>query len=299
MKVLNPTPITTGALLASSIAETDYAAWSVGTTYAAGSRVIVAATHRVYESVVAGNIGHDPVTDNGANWIDVGPTNRWAMLDQAVGTLSIGTGSIDLTLAPGRVDSLAVLDTSADTVRVIVTVDGATLFDQTRSTNASGGVIADWYAYFTADTGRVNSLVFDNLPRYTNAHVQVIITGDNPTGPVSVGTLLVGKVMDLGTTEASPSIGINDFSRKETDQFGITTVVERSWSKRMTTRSLVETRAVDGIQRGLADLRAKPALWIGEDGYDSLTVYGFFKDFSVDLALETISYCSLSIEGLI
>jgi hypothetical protein len=298
MKVLNPAPIATAALLSSSLGETDYPEWAAGATYAAKARVIVAATHRIYESVDAGNIGNNPAVP-GTHWIDIGPTNRWAMLDGAVGTMSVGTGSIDITVAPGRVDSLAVVDTTAETVRVIVTVDGTALFDQWRSTNASGGVIADWYAYFTADTGKVSSLVFDGLPRYANAQIRVILTGDNPSGPVAVGTLLVGKVIDLGMTEAGPTIGINDFSRKETDQFGATDIVERSWAKRMTVRSMIDTRAVDGIQRSVAALRAKPALWIAEDGFDSLTVYGFFKDFSVDLALETISYCSLSIEGLI
>ncbi len=298
MKVLIPTPATNATFVSSTIAETDYTAWASGTTYALGARVISTTTHRIYESVAGSNVGHDPVTTTGF-WTDIGPTNRWAMLDQAVGTQSVGTGTIDVTLAPGRVDSLAVIDTTADTVQVIVTVDGTALFDQTRSTNAAGGVIADWYTYFTAETGRVNSLVIDGLPSYANAQVRVILTGDNPSGPVSAGTLLVGKSVSLGITEAGPSIGITDFSRKETDQFGVTTVVERSWAKRMTLRSLIETSAVDGIQRTLAGTRAKPALWIGEDGYDSLTVYGFFKDFSVDLALPTISYCSLSIEGLI
>jgi hypothetical protein len=299
MKVLIPTSATTASLLASSLPENDYPSWAPGSTYAIKDRVISTVTHRIYESNATGNVGHDPATDGGTNWTDVGPTNRWAMLDDAVGTLSVGTGTIDVTLAPGRVDSLAVVDTTAETVRVVVTVDGTMLFDQTRSTNASGGVIGDWYTYFTADTGKVMSLVIDKLPRYANAHVRVILTGDNPSGPVSLGTLLVGKVIDLGLTEAGPSVGINDFSRKVTDDFGATSVVPRAWAKRMTIRSLVDTRAVDGIQRTIAALRAQPALWIGEEGFDSLTVYGFFKDFSVDLALETISYCSLSIEGLI
>ncbi len=301
MKVLIPTPATTASLLSSSLAEpqSGYPAWASGTSYGQGAHVTSTTTHRLYESVVDANVGRDPALGDKAYWVDLGPTNRWAMLDEAVGTQSIGTGSIDITLAPGRVDSVAVLDTTADTIRVIVTVDGTTLFDQTRSTNASGGVISDWYTYFTAETGRVNSLVIYNLPRYANAHVRVIITGDNPSGPVAVGTLLVGKVVDLGITEAGPSIGITDFSRKETDDFGVTTVRERGWSKKMTLRSMIETRAVDGIQRTVAGLRARPSLWIGEEGYDSLTVYGFFKDFSEDLALETISYCSLSIEGLI
>ncbi|SFK44739.1 hypothetical protein SAMN03159338_4281 [Sphingomonas sp. NFR04] len=299
MKVLIPIPATNATFVSSSLAEADYPAWSSGATYAAAAKVISTATHRIYESNAGANTNNDPTVPGSTFWTDIGPTNRWAMLDQAVGTQSIGRGSITVTLAPGRANSLAVLDTTADTVRVIVTVDGTTLFDQTRSTNASGGVITDWYAYFTAETGRVNSLVIDGLPSYANAQVQVILTGADSSGPVAVGTLLVGKVVELGITEAGPSVGITDFSRKETDAFGVTTVVERSWAKRMTLRSLIETRAVDGIQRTVAGLRARPALWIGEEGYDSLTVYGFFKDFSVDLALEQISYCSLSIEGLI
>lgn len=301
MKVLIPTPATTASLLSSSLGEpqSGYPAWNGSTSYGNGAHVTSTTTHHLYESVIDANLNHDPALGDKAFWADLGPTNRWAMLDEAVGTQSVGTGSIDITLAPGRVNSLAVLDTTADTVRVIVTVDGTTLFDETHSTNASGGVIADWYTYFTAETGRVNSLVINNLPSYANAHVRVIITGNNPSGPVAVGTLLVGKVVDLGITETGPSIGITDFSRKVTDDFGVTTVVERGWAKKMTVRSLIETRAVDGIQRTVAGLRARPALWIGEDGFDSLTVYGFFKDFSEDLALETISYCSLTIEGLI
>ena len=301
MKVLIPTAATTASLLSSSLAEpqSGFPAWAGGTSYGKGAHVTSTATHRLYESVIDANVGHDPAVGDKTYWVDIGPTNRWAMLDEAVGTQSVGTGSIDVTLAPGRVNSLAVLDTTADTVQVIVTVDGTTLFDETRSTNASGGVIGDWYTYFTAETGRVNSLVINNLPSYANGQVRVIITGDNPSGPVAVGTLLVGKVVDLGITETGPSIGITDFSRKATDDFGVTTVVERGWAKKMTIRSLIETRAVDGIQRTVAGLRAKPALWIGEEGFDSLTVYGFFKDFSEDLALESISYCSLTIEGLI
>ena len=29
-----------------------------------------------------------------------------------------------------------------------------------------------------------------------------------------------------------------------------------------------------------------------------MSVYGFYKEFSIDLAYPTVSYCSLTIEGL-
>jgi len=54
------------------------------------------------------------------------------------------------------------------------------------------------------------------------------------------------------------------------------------------------------VQRVLADLRATPCAWIGTDvaGYEPLTLYGFYRDFSIDVAYPTTSYCSLEIEGL-
>ena len=300
MKVIAPTAITDAALVSSSVPETDFAQWAAATTYAAGDHVISTSTHRIYESIVAANQGFDPTTrPDDSHWIDVGPTNRWAMFDQAVGSATIGTGEIDITLAPGAANALAVLDTTGELVRVVMTVGGTSIYDETQSTNVSGGVIADWYAYFTAAVGKLAVLTFLDLPLYSNGQVAVTITGADPNGPVDVGTLLVGRVVDLGSTEAGASISIIDYSTKTTDDFGVTTVVERAWSKQMTAKSLIDTTAVDGIQRQLAALRAIPSLWIGEDGYDSLAVYGFFKDFQIDLTLQNISYCSLTIEGLI
>ena len=60
----------------------------------------------------------------------------------------------------------------------------------------------------------------------------------------------------------------------------------------------MQSSAVDDVHRTLASLRATPALWIGSEAFDSLTVYGFYKEFSIDLAYPTVSYCSLTIEGL-
>ena len=60
----------------------------------------------------------------------------------------------------------------------------------------------------------------------------------------------------------------------------------------------MDTEQIDYISRTLAQLRATPVLWIGSEGFESLSVYGFYKEFSIDLAYPTVSYCSLTIEGL-
>jgi hypothetical protein len=298
MKVLVPTTITDATLVDSSVPELDYDEWSPDHSYAVDDMCRRAAAHRVYKATVPSK-GIDPVGDATGHWIDAGPTNRWAMLDQVVGTETVATGSITVTLAAGVIGALAVIDTNADTVRVQVSLDGALLYDQSQTTNAGGEQIQDWYQYFFADVGKVTSIIFEGLPLQAGAQAKVTITGPDAGGPVSVGTLLVGGMFDLGLTETGPQIGINDYSRKDTDDFGAVTIVERAWAKKVSLKAMIDTGQADSVQRRLAALRARAALYVGESGFDCLAVYGFWKSFNIDMALEEISYVSLDIEGLI
>src|SRR3546814_11669869 len=75
---------------------------------------------------------------------------------------------------------------------------------------------------------------------------------------------------DLGTTETTPTIGITDFSRRETDDFGVTTVVERGFARRMSVRFALPSDAADTVQRTLAELRATSARWAADDRFDWL-----------------------------
>ncbi|MEC7931901.1 MAG: hypothetical protein VX218_06350, partial [Pseudomonadota bacterium] len=282
MKVVPPVQIDDSRLVSSNVTETDYPEWNSATNYAGGARVIRAAVHRIYESVASGNVNHDPQEEASSWWIEVGATNRWAMFDEAVGSETRRNAGIIVTLAPGQaVDTIGALDTDAASMRVQINVGGSSIYDQTQM----------------RDDDRT-TMIFADLPGSAAAEIIVTLAASGPSVSVGIGTLIAGTSRPLGITEIGPSVGINDFSRRETDDFGVTTVVERGWAKRMAIRSQVATQDVDPIQRDLARLRAKACLWIGEDGYDSLTIYGFFKELSIDLALATVSYCTLTIEGL-
>lgn len=283
MKVIRPTAITDAILTASSIPENDYPVWNAGVTYASGARVIVPGLHRIFESVVGNNLGKDPADAGSTMWTAIGATNRWAMFDDAVGSLASALGSIDITLTPGvGIDAVALLDTTAVSARVRVIVGGVTQHDETRALTDDDPV----------------ALLFLDLPSDPDAQILVTLAGASGVALVSVGTLVIGNMLDLGITEANPSIGITDFSRRETDDFGVTTVVERGWAKRMSVKSQIATADTDRIQRRLAELRARPSIWIGDAEIDSLIIYGFYKDLAIDLALQTVSYCTLTIEGL-
>jgi hypothetical protein len=273
-----------------------YTAYSSGTTYALNAIVTDTTKHRLMQSIQASNTGH--ALSDPAWWLDIGPSNRWAMFDQAVGTESVETGTIKVALTPGSVDSLVLVDTTAETATVTMTVSGSTVYASTQSTNVGGSAITDWFLYFFEPIGTKTVLTFLDLPVYPSASIAIELDGADPAGPVAIGSLIVGRKLEIGSTEVGASVGIIDYSKKNTDDFGVTTVVERSWAKRMQLRCLLDTANVDGIQRELAKVRATPCIWIGEDGYDSLTIYGYYKEFSLDLAFPNISYCSLTIEGL-
>lgn len=278
MKVILPAAITAAVLTASSVPETDYAAWATGTTYALGDRVISASTHRIYESAVAGNVGNDPTT-GATQWIDAGPTNRWAMFDQAANGGTSLNAAIVLTLAlPATVDAVGMVDVQAASVRVVVTAGATTLFDQTHNPSQA----AEVFSAIPTGAGRVATVTI------TPAAGAIAI----------VGKMAIGTLFDLGPTEDGPTIALQDFSKRTTDDFGVTTVVERSWSKKTTVRTRLDSSVVDTVQNTLAGVRATPLIWIGDDAFPCLTGYGFYSDFSVDLAIGATSFCSLTFSGL-
>lgn len=266
--LIQPVDVAGPVLASSNVPEADYPEWAIGATYPIGARVIKAATHRIYESAASGNLANDPASSPGL-WIDTGPTNRFAMFDQALGTSTAQAGSIAVQMDAGAVGAVALLDVVGATVRVQTTG-----YDETKA-------VVD------------GAITFLDLPG-VDANVTVTITG---SGTVSVGTLLLGALVTLGVTEESPTAGITDFSRKEVDDFGDWTIVQRAWAKRMTARALISTDAIDLVANRIASVRAKPSLWIADDGTDALTIYGFFKDFSIEVD-QTVSKLSLTVEGL-
>ncbi|MCV2359627.1 hypothetical protein LNV08_11670 [Paucibacter sp. TC2R-5] len=296
MKVIKPIAVTDAILVSSTAPENDYPAWGAGTAYALGARVILASTHRIYESLQAANTGHAP-DSNATWWLDVGPTNRWACFDQQISTATVLASPLNVTLAPGYVNSVALLALVGGAATVTVTdgPGGATVYNQT--VQLDGTLIADWYQYVWEAFNPLTELVLTDLPPYINARVIVSITGG---GSVACGGLVVGTVYELGDTRPGARIGVIDYSRKDTDAFGITTFVKRAYSKRMSVSLSLPTAQVSKVQQLIGALRATPCVWIGSPGaqYQALIVFGFYRDFSIVVEFQTYSACNLEIEGL-
>jgi hypothetical protein len=299
MKLIRPTTIGDSQFISSTVAEpaATETAWVSGTTYAIGDLRIRTQTHRVYKRKTAGAGTTAPESDP-TNWEDVGPTLRWAMFDQEVNTQTTGSSPLTVTIAPGIVNSLALIELVGTSVTVTVTdgSGGPTVYSATISLEQSS--VSDWYQYFYEPFSQRSSLVLTNLPPYGSARVTVSITGG---GTIKCGGFIVGTVYALGTTQYGATAGIRDYSKKTVnDATGVVSLEQGKFSKRLRARLQVSAGAAGTIQTLLASLRATPVVWIGDDTgtYEPLTVFGFYRDFELDVAYPTVSFYSLDVEGM-
>lgn len=261
-----------------------------------GVHAATAQIHKVYESVQNSNTGHYPPS-NSTWWLDCGATNRWSMFDTSVSSQSSSPDTLTASLrVSGRADTVALLNVSAATARVKMTdaVDGV-VYDQTQTLTSDSG-ITDWYAYFFEPIVRKPDALFTDMPPYANAQVDITLTDTGSA--VLCGAALTGLSRDIGGTMYGASLGIQDYSIKQRDDFGNYTILERAFNKRAVLPVIIDNSIVDEVATILAQYRATPTLYIGTDDFSSTWVYGFYKDWSTAIQYVNHSICNLEVEGL-
>lgn len=306
--------VITGSGLLYTNVTNPYSEWSSATTYSLGQIVVVGtytgsntisvASSGTYKSLTNSNLNNNPITSP-TSWIRLGPTNQFAMFDNVVSSVSSGTSDITFVLDSTSVDSIAVLNAVAGKIAVAVadhsysqTYLGNVAYN--RITQLSGTESVDWYSYFFFDeeTQKTQALYLD-IPQVTDGIITVKITG---TGTVSAGSIISGQIKELGQTQYGVSTGIIDYSRKETDEFGNTSLVVRNYSKRMNAKIFLTNNNLNRVQRLLYSIRATPVLWIGSTDLtfeEPLVVMGYYKDFDTEIAYPAHSLCNITVDGLI
>lgn len=292
-----------GSPPATNVPENDYPVWSAGTTYAAGNRVILTSTHRVYESLLSGNTGNDPtMLSSPVYWIEVGPTNRWACLDTSISTQTVQANNITYRLIPAQaINSVAVLNIiSANqlTVRMISPATGSPGIVYEKVVDLTGLPLASgwWEWFYGAKIVPSQSILLD-LPSYTDCELEIELLGGSD---LAVGVILIGQQQNFGIgIKYGARVGIQDYSRKETNEFGDTVLVQRAFAKRANFDLFLNREEVDSFQNALSTIRATPVLWIGSTQYESTTLFGFYKNFDILISYPNHSDCELEIEGLI
>jgi hypothetical protein len=254
-----------------------------------------------FTSLVSSNTA-EPGTDD-TKWLRGDVCNKCAMFDEQVSTASESTTSIVTTIRAPLANAVAFIGLVGASLTVTVTDNGASPPVYTRTVDLDGTIIVDWYMYFFEPSVQLGEVVLTDLPPYYNGRITMTLTAASGA-PVAVGEMVWGTVYVLGPygTEQGATVGIIDYSRKDTDpDTGRTTFTRRAFSKRMSGNFLVDNTQINSVQRVLADIRAVPSVYIGseESIYAPLVIYGFYRDFSIDIAYPTRSSCRLEVEGLI
>lgn len=263
----------------------------------AGAAVTTTGTQSgAHTCISASNSPDVSLTGSAPYWVDVGATNKYACIDEKYGTQSTAINSLTIVLTPGlNFNSLALLNMLGASATVTCTVPGLGItFTKTVSLYSDIGV-ADWYGYFFAPIAAPSDVSMQDIPPYASQVVTITISG---AGTVAIGNIILGTYQSLGLTRYNAKVGISDYSTKAVDIFGNATLVKRPYSKTLGATFEIARQLVDNIAATLATIRSTPIVWVGVPGYGSTIVFGYFKDFEVDIAYPTMSICTITIEGL-
>ena len=238
-------------------------------------------------------------------WLDLGPTNRHAMFDsmsstQSALTTSAGTPAMVVVVAPGICNGVAVLDVAGvASVTCTMTNGAATVYTETKGVDNT--LISNWYEYFFEPYDVYTDLLFGPLPPYPSATVTLTFTPTAVGAIVKCGAALYGNTVEIGEVQYGATAGITDYSRKETDEYGITTLVERGFSKRTSYTISIGNSQLRRVYSTLAALRATPAVWVATDDYKftPLNAFGYPADWGINVQYADYSTVNLDIEGML
>ncbi len=302
-KIIKPNRIDDNTLNYTSVTEPadgEPLAWDSETDYDVEDEVISLTTHRRYRAV-ASSSGVNPATDisDPPKWLDIGPTLRWAMFDQALGTHTSAEGDLTVRMVSSGATGIALLQLTGRYATVLVRDGPGGTVVYEREVELDGSLIDSFYAWFFEPFEQLDRVILTDLPgTFLSGEIEVEIEG---TGTVACGECVPGRTVDLGRAQYGARVGILDWSVKERTPFGAMNVVERGYSNRANITMLTEKADFQRIFTTLASLRATACVYVGAQthGYEPLTIYGFYRDFEIVVSYPSHHLLSIDIEGIV
>lgn len=264
-----------------------------------GVHTATASIHTVYVSQVASNTGNPPAIDDGGKWFALGPTNLYAMIDLYRPSITWGTSPMTFELTPQQVAQSITLGTlDAEEVRIVVTVDGVTKYDETIElyTRKTFTPLEFCFKPWT----RRREIQKLDLPLYPNSVITVTLT--KSTGMVGIGEAIIGQPEYLGRTQYGAKSKVRNYTTidRRIDGTVIPPEIRRNvptgdWTimfdKEMT-GNLVDLR--DRINGKICVFSA-----LDDDSHDyfpALLLIGFAGGMDLDLSFPNNGVMTLSVE---
>ena len=296
MRIVTPYNVDAGQLNTTNVAN-EVSNWSAG-TYDLGDQAVDA--NQVYKVVADPNTTDRPslgAATDPPTWVLMGWSNQYRMFRDGRDSFSSRDESIDATLNFAEiittVGAIGLQGVSA-TLTVVDSVEG-TVYDETISLVDIGA--GDWWEYFFSPYEFNDTAIFDGLPPYVGADINLSIDSASETDQVRAGRVVAGFEQPLGVTNYGVSVSILDYSTKERDGFGNLTLVPRRTVRLVDYDVKVSTEQVDFVVRALERIAATPALFIGDSSFSSSVTFGIYRDFSQGITSPSISDLAIQVEG--
>lgn len=281
--------------------------WRGDVTYPAGARVYLASTHRVYESAKDANAGKDPSQPanqyNAAGvatwWIEVGPTNKYAMFDGLVSSQTSAPSPLIITLTPGSFNGFALFGLDADSYSAVIKdAPGGTIVYSESTTPLEGSQPADYYEYFFDRFKPLRQFIRAGLEPYGSA--EITLTLNKGTGNVGLGMFAIGDLRPVGVPQRDAKVEPQDFSYFKQDAFGNATVKKRANATGMTISTKMDKADANSVLDTIKEVLGTPVVVVGSqaDEFEWLTVFGLISG-SMSPAEFPFSTLSITVKGFI
>ena len=263
--------------------------------------------HRTYKSLQAGNLNNSPRKASGAAWWqETGASNKWAMFDGSVTSQSVGTTITVRIRTPAYFDTVALLNVKGGTYTI------TTLTSALATTYTTGAVSltstawpsdpADPYAItlMTQTTEQLENVFITglNLSLTGSYYVDITIAAAKAASMSAIGACLIGNSVYFGGAVYGASVGIQDYSVIDQDEFGNYSIVPRTFSKKGSFTVYIVATTIDKVFELLTRLRSTPCLYMGSSGTTSTVIYGFPSEWSIVLEQPTYYVLNIEIRGL-
>jgi len=303
VSIMVPVEVNDTTLTSTTVAETDYSQWLIGTTYALADMVIDTTTHRIYESAQASNTGNDPTdvanrTGEAPWWIDVSATNAWKMFDGQSASATVEALTLTIVVKPGFASSIYMGGLIGDSATVVMTSSpgGTEVYNETIQLENS--LPGDYYEYFFSPFTQQPDLVVNDLPPYLNGEVTITLTIS--AGYVECGMFRIGDLRPIGLTSYNSEVIPKTYSYIDIDEFGNNKIVPRNKAKDMRIPVVVEIAASDSVVDLMTSVLDVPSVVVGTTLDDHAALRGFgLVSGSMKYLKPGLNSLSLQVKGLI
>lgn len=270
-------------------------AFYIKKSYILNDETIKSSTHRKYRS---SSINRDDpalgILLSPPSWVDIGSTNKWAVLSQSVSDQSFSKDA-DWYCGFNIPDSANCISAFG--------IDGAEsaylyIYDATTSSLLWSKVInlvntsGDFEGLLT------RSVIFDDLPPFMNRKVALsIVTIDTSVGS-ACGAIVAGKVEVIGRAVAGTALGEVDYSTLEYDSFGNVKYIERPIVPYHTYQVDVAKEKSQAVYRKIQSVRGRNAVFIADIGMEEkLIAFGRAERAPITYDNPTIVSYSIKVRG--